>query len=221
MCGRMTLSKIDWVQVTEELLLTSSPQEEVQPRFNVAPTHMHPIVVAAGDANTLALAQWGFSGTSKGPLVINARSESAAAKPMFRDAIARHRCVVVADGFIEWRKTPIGRQPVWFQRKAGPIYFAGLYTPMGSTAKESPLRFVVLTTAANHTIAPVHDRMPTVLSAHDACAWLAAPKTELLRPAPDEWLRGTPVSSRINNTANDDPACLAPNTQTREQLALF
>ena len=232
MCGRMTLSTGDWVRVAEELLASTEPGvlEALQPRFNVAPTQIHPIVLpgshnANGDAhrtNVLALAAWGFPGKQKGPLVINARSETALTKPLFRSAFAQHRCVVVADGFIEWRKALSGRQPLWFRRKDGrPLYLAGLYLPSGATAQESPARFVVLTTPPNHLVAPVHDRMPAVLSPQDARAWLARPAAEVLRPAPDAWLMSTEVSSRVNSAANDDPACLEAATSSRQQLALF
>jgi len=225
MCGRMTLSTATWTNMAEELLATAAPEtiSYLRPRFNVAPTQMHPVVMAqSADVNQLIVAQWGFPGRKEGPLVINARSETVAEKPMFRGAVAKHRCIVLADGFIEWRKSGTGRQPYWFHRKAGlPVYFAGLYTPMGATAKESPARFVVLTTSPNHVVAPVHDRMPAVLGAQDALTWLAKPALELLRPAPDSWLFATAVSTRINNALYDDPACLEPNTNTREQLALF
>ncbi|MDX2022323.1 MAG: SOS response-associated peptidase [Deltaproteobacteria bacterium] len=224
----MTLSTGDWVRVAEELLATPAPGalEALHPRFNVAPTQAHPIVVSEGgpkvDHNVLTLAHWGFPGKQQGPLVINARSETALTKPLFRTAFAQHRCVVVADGFIEWRKSATGRQPLWFRRKDGrPLYLAGLYLPGGATAKGSPTRFVVLTTSPNHLVAPVHDRMPAVLSPQDALTWLAHPAGEVLRPAPDAWLASTEISPRINNTANDDPACLEPATSTRQQLALF
>lgn len=227
MCGRMTLSTGDWVRVAEELLATPAPGvlETLHPRFNVAPTQAHPVVVsekANAQTNTLTLAQWGFPGNQQGPLVINARAETALTKPLFRSAFAHHRCVVVADGFIEWRKAASGRQPLWFRRKDGrPLYLAGLYLPSGATAKESPARFVVLTTPPNHVVAPIHDRMPAVLSPQDALTWLTQPASEVLRPAPDAWLVSTEISSRINNTANDDPACLQAATSTRQQLALF
>ena len=227
-CGRLTLSTGDWVKVAEELRAIPAPGvlEALHPRFNVAPTQPHPVVVSdrmnAQSSHKLTLAQWGFPGKQQGPFVINARSETAATKPLFRTAFAHHRCIVVADGFIEWRKAPTGRQPLWFRHKEGrPMYLAGLYLPSGATAKESPARFVVLTTPPNHVVAPVHDRMPAVLSPKDALTWLAYPASDVLRPAPDAWLAGTEISLRVNNTANDDPACLEAAAPTRTQLALF
>ena len=225
MCGRMTLTSANWATVAEELLATGSPETMawLHPRFNVAPTQVHPVVTPGPEGrNVLGLAIWGFPGSQQTPLVINARDETLASRPMFKSAVARHRCVVVTDGFIEWRKTPTARQPLWFRHSDGtPLYLAGLYTPAGATAKKSSARFVVVTTAPNQLVAQIHDRMPAVLSPQDALRWLAAPKLDLLTPAPETWLQGTEVSTRINSAANDDPDCLAPPSPRREQLALF
>lgn len=204
MCGRMTLTSDNWVTVAQELRATGSPETmaSLRPRFNVAPTQSHPVVMLGQERNVLGLAQWGFPGNQQTPLVINARAETIASRPMFKSALTNHRCVVVADGFIEWRKTPTGRQPLWFRRGEGmPLYLAGLFTPAGATTIESPARFVVVTTAPNQLVAAVHDRMPAVLSPEDALRWLASPKLDLLAPAPETWLQGTEVSTRINSAA--------------------
>ena len=221
----MTLTSANWVTVAEELLATGSPETMawLHPRFNVAPTQLHPVVIPGQEGgNVLTLASWGFPGNQQTPLVINARAETIASRPMFKSAVARHRCVVVTDGFIEWRKTPTARQPLWFRRPEGmPLYLAGIYTPACATAKESPARFVVVTTAANQLVSAVHERMPAVLSPQDALRWLNAPRLDLLAPAPETWLQSTEVSTRINSAANDDPDCLAFPSTRREQLALF
>lgn len=223
MCGRMTLTSADFSAVAEELL-AEPPGEALgqrPPRYNVAPTQTHPVVVSEPEGTRrLALATWGFPGKEGGALVINARAETVPFKSMFRGPFVNGRCVVVADGFVEWRKTDRGRQPLWFRRQAdGPLYFAGLVAPAG--APGGVPRFVVLTTAPNQLVAPIHDRMPAVLTPAAARAWLAAPDIALLHPAPDGYLVASAVSSRVNSPAHDDPACLLPATDTRQQLSLF
>lgn len=223
----MTLTNADWAAVAEDLLAPAEAEkalapvfQQAPPRYNVAPTQAHPVVVKGEGIPQIVLATWGFPGKDGGPLVINARAETVPAKPMFRDALASGRCIVVADGFLEWRKTPVGRQPLWFRRKdKGPLYFAGLVRPARDAAAMP--RFVVLTTSPNHLVAPVHDRMPAVLTAEAARAWLQAPTLDVLRPAADAYLTATPVSPRVNNANHDDPECLLPQDVTRTQLSLF
>ena len=223
MCGRMTLTNADWAEVAEELSAAVAPEVlgQLRPRFNVAPTQLHPVIANTGNGNaSLCMATWGFSTRRQGSLVINARAETACFSPLFREAFANRRCVAVVDGFLEWRTTSIGRQPVWFQRKGkGLLYLAGLLREP-TTPGESP-EFVVLTTAANILVASIHNRMPAVLAPQDACTWLTKPAVEILRPAPEDYLTAMDVSSRVNNAAHDDPGCIAPKSDTREQLSLF
>src|SRR5262249_18104823 len=123
-----------------------------------------------------------------------------------RRAFAERRCLIPADGFYEWLGKKGHRQPGWFHAPPGQLLtFAGLYDRDGN--------FVIITTEANHHVAPVHDRMPAIIRPDDRDAWLAAADPKLVRPAPDGYLTKTLVSARVNSVANDDPGCLAPPEQ--------
>jgi len=225
MCGRMTLTRVDWDEVILELTETLVPAGvsgiradngaavSYRSRYNVAPAQPHPILRADAGAARLGFALWGLlaRGRGKAP-VINARAETVPFKSAFQDAFVGRRCVVPADGFFECKTGPDGRQPLWFHRPDGKLLLlAGLFDEEPAPADHPPrMRFGVLTTAPNSLVAPVHDRMPALLSAAEAAAWLAKPDQRLLHPAPDDLLVATPVSFRVNSVRNDDPACLAP-----------
>lgn len=206
MCGRYSLGVPSATDLATMLRARVRPEHEAlyKPRYNVAPTQLTWIVRDEEGMPTLAPASWGFASTT-GQFLINARSETAAKKPAFREAWKRRRCVVPTDGFFEWKGPPKDRRPLWFHPSAGGLLLlAGLYV------EEPDPRFVILTTAANDLVAPVHVRMPAILSADEVGAWLASPPAEPLAPAPDGILEVRPVSPRVNSVANDDPDCLAP-----------
>jgi putative SOS response-associated peptidase YedK len=145
---------------------------------------------------------------------INARAETVQKLPSFREAFAQRRCVVPADGFFEWTGPKTSRQPIWFHRPdRGLLLFAGLYESWRPSPTEKERTFTIITTEANSTVAPVHNRMPVILPAEAVDEWLyprASPTALLaqLRPAADDLLAAIPVSTRINSVKNDDPDCL-------------
>ncbi len=208
MCGRLTLTTRDVYDVARALAAEVDRERArlYRPRWNVAPTDEHWVVLLdeAGQ-RCLVRARFGFE-ASGGQLVINARSETAATLPSFRRAFSEGRCLVPADGFYEWSGGRAERQPLWFHDPAGRLLvFAGLVTEShGSPA------FVILTTAANDVMRPVHDRMPVLLSPEGAESWLARPDPDLLAPAPAMWLAARAVSKRVNSVANDEPELLEP-----------
>jgi putative SOS response-associated peptidase YedK len=211
----MTLTRRELAEIADELEAAFDQQATAgyRPRYNVAPTDVHPVLRAEGGRRWLELARWGFAPTveGRGPL-FNARAESAPFKDAFRAAYVGGRCVVPADGFYEWKNTPEGRQPLWFHRSDGKLLLlAGLWD--GG-------RFTVLTTAPNALVREVHDRMPAVLTPEEATAWLADPSRKLLHPAADGLLEARPVSTRVNSVRNDDPDCLAPARSGPRQLSL-
>ena len=220
MCGRFTLTAKDLGRVATALgaEIESGLSAAWQPRYNVAPTQLHPIVREEGAHRSLARAAWGLT-SSPGPTPhINARAESAATKPTFRRAFEARRCVVPADGFYEWTSGPGKgtRQPVWFHAPDGALLLlAGLWEERAGT-----LAFTILTTAANDVVAKVHDRMPALLSRARMDEWLARPDAALLAPAASDALVATMVSARVNRVAADDPDCLAPPSGA-PQLTLF
>jgi putative SOS response-associated peptidase YedK len=148
---------------------------------------------------------------------INARAETLDKRPAFRDAFKKRRCAVPADGFFEWTGPKGARQPYWFHREDnGLILFAGLYESWQPTPDEWEPTFTIITTDANTTLEPVHDRMPVILPDEAVDEWLFARRSDptelkgLLVPAANDLLVGTPVSPRVNSIKHDDPTCLEP-----------
>jgi putative SOS response-associated peptidase YedK len=172
-------------------------------RWNIAPTDEHWVVRLEHGRRVLVRARFGVQ--SGAGLIINARSETAAELRTFRGAFqGGGRCLVPADGFFEWKGSRAERRPVWFHPPGGGLLlFAGLVLE----GREAP-RFVVLTTRANATVAPLHDRMPALLSPDGAAAWLSRADPALLAPGPEDWLTAREVSSLVNTVANDGPELL-------------
>ena len=202
MCGRYTLACPD-----EETLIRGLPFDafsetriEFRPRYNVAPGQRSPVVYLRSAQPVLTDALWGVT-RSGGGLAINARSETAASTTLFRNAFVDGRCLVPADGFLEWRKEGRINQPYLFRRTDGNLFvMAGLWQD-GC--------YVVLTRDSEGAVAEIHDRMPVLLEGADAQQWLTQGKL-----ADPPKLTRTAVSPRINRTENDDPSCLAPVPQS-------
>lgn len=196
---------------------------EFPPRYNIAPTE--PVAIVrnghAGERE-LALVRWGLIPSwakepAKLSTLINARSETAAEKPSFRACLRHRRCIVPADAFYEWTGSPGAKQPHMIAlRSGGPMGLAGLWDHwLGADGSEIET-MAILTTAANAEMAPIHDRMPVILSPDDFELWLdcrpgsSLPVKPLLKPAADGSLTITPVSRALNNPRNDGPAVQAP-----------
>ena len=214
MCGRASLTTPDWETI--RAILDAAPDAEeaaaYTPRYNVAPTQLHPILRVVDGTRRLQRGSWGLPPIDNRAL-INARAESVMAPAsMWADALGQRRCVVPVDGFYEWND----EQPFWFHPPdGGLLLLAGLWEPGPERA-----RFVIITTAANALVAEAHDRMPAILPPACIGDWLARPTVELLVPAPLEALQARAVSTRVNSTANDDPRLLDP-VRPRTQLSLF
>jgi putative SOS response-associated peptidase YedK len=186
---------------------------EFKPRCNIAPALLLPIVRTCENRRELALCRWGFvphwMKTRPKTRPINARAETAAEKPFFRTAMRRRRCLVPANGFYEWTHRQSPKQP-WYFRLAGAdiMAFAGLWDTWehgGETAET----FAILTTDANDTLRPVHDRMPVILDPARYGEWLEGGDTRLLRPY-DGPMIAYPVGRAVNSTGNDGPELLQP-----------
>jgi putative SOS response-associated peptidase YedK len=142
--------------------------------------------------------------------LINARAETVANTPAFREAFKRRRCLVLADGFYEWIGPPKARLPYRIVMADGsPMTFAGIWDGNNGLNVES---FAILTTAGNVDMQAVHDRMPVILRAGDFDRWLdpAQPAADLLAPAPAETLRLFRVDPKVNSYKVDDPSCIEP-----------
>jgi len=237
MCGRFTLTTADYEAVAAALDAEIDPEAAAayRPRFNVAPTDHHPILLcgpqddgpAGARRRKLTTGTWGLSppprpGAARPGLQINVRSEGLQ-RGYIRTAFVRHRCAVVADGFYEWTGPKQARKPIRFHRPdGGPFVFAGVcLTQTDPRTGERGPHFAILTTAANELVARAHDRMPVVLAPGDVDAWLRPGEDTatlerlqaLLVPAPPGLLVASPASTRVNDVKNDDPDCLVPNEQ--------
>lgn len=216
MCGRLTLTRPDLDDVARAFgaEIEAESAHGYRPRWNVAPTQDHWIVRVEGGARRVVPARFGIAGCD-GRLLVNARAETAADLRTFRDAFLDARCVVPADGFYEWQGGRRDRTPLWFHAPDGALLLlAGL-----AFERDGERRFVVVTTAANERMRPVHDRMPALLSRDAAVAWLQRADPSLLRPAPEAWLAAREVSPRVNDPREDGPALL--EAAPRRQLTLL
>jgi putative SOS response-associated peptidase YedK len=230
-CGRYTLSTPNPAEVRGRFPIGESV--EVRRRYNVAPGDEVLAVTTDREGNPRGdLLRWGLvpswaTRPNTGLKMINARVETVAERPAFRRAFERYRCLIIADGFYEWRRLPAGpKQAFHITRTRGePFAFAGLWSiwhaPEGHTLRTC----TILTTAASAAIAPLHDRMPVILAPGAETDWLE-------RSQPPERLRGLlaslspedtalrPVGPAVNDARYDGPECLAPALDER-QTALF
>jgi putative SOS response-associated peptidase YedK len=218
MCGRFTL-RSPGEAVAEAFALPEVP--DLLPRFNIAPGKPVAVVREMPQAQDrqLAFLRWGLippwaDDPSFGDRLANARSETAAAKPSFRRAFRSRRCLVVADGFFEWRQADGCKQPYFVGLKNDrPFGLAGLWErwEKGDDPVES---CTVLTTGANELMRPVHGRMPVILPPDQYALWLdpgcqdTAKLAKLLRPFPSEGMLAYRVSTLVNDPRNDVPQCV-------------
>src|SRR5499433_1046312 len=206
MCGRFTQSHT-WHKISGLYGLVGAARN-LQPYYNIAPTDPIRVVRSAdGGVTELTSMRWGLvpwwwkKPMKLLPASFNARAESVANKPMFRDAFARHRCIIPASGYYEWLKRPDGRQPYFISATDGGVLsFAGLWDRWKNPETGEPVAScTIIVTDANALTRPLHDRMPVVLDKADFELWLnGAAGKELLRPAAEDRLRMWPVSRRVN-----------------------
>ncbi len=231
MCGRFTLTPEQMEHAAAMLNVTPSALygDRYQPRYNIAPMQEHLVAHLEREERVIVPATWGLvnwwePSRREGAKHINARAETIDSRRPFRDAFRATRCIVPADGFIEWVGEVKARRPFWFHRPDREVFaFAGLYVESRLPSDAAPVTtFTIVTTQANATVARVHDRMPVILEDDDAIEeWLYAQQTPerlhaLLRPAAEDFLVATAVSTRVNSVQHDDPACLdeaEPETQ--------
>jgi putative SOS response-associated peptidase YedK len=231
MCGRYTLASTDPSQLRARWPL--GERLELRRRFNVAPGDDVLAVLRDGEERSApagALLRWGLvpfwasDPKQLGVKTINARAETIAERPAFREAFERRRCLILADGFYEWS----GGVPHWITREDGePFAFAGLWAswrPKGAPRELEPLRSCsIVTTAAAGPVRSLHDRMPVILAgAEQESLWIdpAAPADELhalCRAESGPELEFRPVSRAVNDARFDGPQCLEPP----EQASLF
>jgi putative SOS response-associated peptidase YedK len=196
------------------------------PRYNIAPSQ--PVAVVANDGlNKLDFFTWGLipswaKDPSIGNRMINARAETLAEKPSFRNAFRRRRCLVLADGFFEWQKIQepgnrLRKQPMYIRLADGrPFAFAGLWESWNNSDGSNILSCTIITTQPNELIASIHDRMPVILPEQRYAEWLQpgeanpANLARLLMPYQASQMTAFPVSTMVNSPANDLPDTIKP-----------
>jgi putative SOS response-associated peptidase YedK len=219
MCGRFTLATPGQT-IAEAFELQSAP--ELKPRYNISPTQGVAAIRAAGAGRELVTLHWGLipswsKDAAIGARMINARGETAAEKPSFRAPFRSRRCLILADGFYEWRRDGERKQPFHIcMSDRRPFAFAGLWDRWAAPDGEPVESCTIVTTAPNELLAPIHDRMPVILPPAAYAPWLDPARRdkerlqEFLQPFPASLMKAYPVSPRVNNPRNDDRDCIAP-----------
>lgn len=218
MCGRYSLT------AEQEALVAAMEVGRIfmdhTPRWNVAPTQEVPVVRVDEEGRRLDPLRWGLvpwwaEDLRIGNRLINARSETVAGQPAFRDAFRRgQRCLVPADGFYEWKKDPGGKTPHWIARPDREIFtFAGLWDRWKDGEGGQIRSFTILTTGPSPVVASIHDRMPLIVPPGNRAEWLdpgvdPVRIAELLRTMDPGELEAWPIGTLVNRPANDGPELL-------------
>lgn len=223
MCGRSSLTKTE--KELEERFRANFYSEDLErynplPNFNVAPTQLHPVITQQ-EPKMIHLYRWGLipfwaKDIKIGAKMINARIETIAEKPAFKQSFEKRRCLVPFDGYYEWLKTPEGKIPYRIQVTITDIFsVAGLYDSWRSPDGKVIRSFTVITKEAEPVIAHLHDRMPMILLPEQESLWLdeAVPSKDVineLHPIPGDYLKWYRVSDRVNKVTENDAGLINP-----------
>ena len=214
MCGRYTLTNADVLAERFRVLL---PAEAVL-TYNAAPSQSQ-LTILNTAPHLITVSAWGFvpewaEGRQDVKPLINARAETVATKPFFRDAFKKKRCLVLADGFYEWRRIKDGKVPYRIALKTEePFAFAGIWSTVHNTAGQPQTTFAIITTESNALVTQIHHRMPVILHEEDEENWLdpqlpLAEAQAMLVPFPAERLTAYRVSTKVNAVAHNTPEVL-------------
>lgn len=231
MCGRYASARsVD--EIASAFGISEVDGEMPAPDWNVAPTQDVAVCVVRDDRRVLTTARWGLvpawaADPSIGNRLVNARLETLAEKPAFRDALAQRRCLLPADGWYEWQRRPDGtRQPHFLTRADGEICaFAGLWERWRDADGRPLLSVTIVTGPAPADLASLHDRAPLVMPAESWACWLdpgtgVGEAQSLLRPVEPRMIAAWPVGAEVGDVRSTGPALAAPVT-VDEQPALF
>jgi putative SOS response-associated peptidase YedK len=219
MCGRFTLTT-DLDRLEERFSFRATNLRYV-PRYNIAPSQ-HVLTVLDGEGRYAELLHWGLIPSwAKDPAIgnrmINARAETLAEKPSFRRALQKRRCLILADGFYEWKKEGKKKAPMFIGLKSHePFAFAGLWETWKSAEGEPIHSCTIITTEPNTLMTSIHNRMPVILSRDAEAVWLdrtvedAQELLPLLVPYAAKVMDAYAVSPLVNSPRNDTPACIEP-----------
>jgi putative SOS response-associated peptidase YedK len=232
-CGRYRLSRRK--QIIEEYFETAPWDDDWSPRYNIAPTQPVPVIRQhpKEPIRQLSLMRWGLiphwaKYGSIAASTINAKSETAATKPAFRDPLKYRRCLIPADAFYEWKRNGTSKHPYCFVVNNGELFaFAGLWDGWKDASGNWTKSCSILTTTPNAVTATVHDRMPVIVHPDSYDLWLdpgmnkVSELSKLLVPFDAKSMRSYAVSTRINYVANDDEECSRPVEVAETQNRLF
>jgi putative SOS response-associated peptidase YedK len=217
MCGRFSITARE--EILEKRFGARFYTETIEKRFNIAPTDKAPIITNA-TPDRIRLFQWGLipywaKEPSIGARLINARDDTVADKPAFKDSFRRKRCLVLSDGFYEWRKISTGKIPYRITLKDGePFAYAGLWEKWKNGQGEK-FTFTIITTEPNDLVKKLHNRMPVILKPEDESTWLdqSIPiqhARQLLQPYAGDKMEICPVSTMVNSSRNEAPELIEP-----------
>lgn len=219
MCGRFTLTMDAGTferAMKETYGLDIDPSTLTLPRYNIAPNQKVPALIHDGTAYRFGHLDWGMPMRKSGRPLVNARAETLDQKPMFKDAFARRRCLILADGYYEWKQAPTGKTPMRIIPKSGRLFaMAGVYETHEEDDGSRTHRCAIVTTEANPDISMIHHRMPLILPRTKEEAWVH-PKNHgrpeilnaLLETPKPGTFRHYPVDPIVNTPSNDSEACI-------------
>ena len=220
MCGRYSLTASK-KKIAEEFKLQESHLKELGPQYNIAPSRSVPVLIKSPDTQ-VELFRWGLIPSwAKDPTIrnrmINARKETLAEKPSFRSPFQKHRCLVLADGFYEWKGEGRAKTPYYIRMKSKePFGFAGLWSKWIDPSKKEIYSCTIITGEPNEILKPIHNRMPMILLPKNRDEWLDLTNQDtirllkLLEPYPAEEMEAYPVSRLVNSPENNKPECIEP-----------
>lgn len=221
MCGRFSITTE--ARILAERFDASLPPGTFPPRFNVAPSQDVPVILNRAP-HSITFVTWGFiphwaRQTSRIHAAINARVESVGEKPMFREAFRHMHCLVLADGFYEWKKEDDGTKVPYriVLKSREPFAFAGIWDESRNAEGHSQRTCAILTTEAHEAIAPIHHRMPIILKRNNEHEWLLGLEDtpSILEPIEPEHLNAYEISTRINNPRNNSKDVIEPANSTQ------
>ena len=217
MCGRYSFTKPN----IERFGLVQL-EFEFEPRHNIAPSQQVPVVIQQNEGNRLLMVRWGLipywaKDVSIGNKLINARAETLEEKPSFRNSLEQKRCLVLADGFYEWKKGSRIKKPYRIALQDGGTFaFAGLWDSWLSPEGQRINSCTIITTTPNKLLESIHNRMPVILPQNMEPVWLdqnvawSREVHSMLTPFPEERMVAYEVSEVVNSPRNDRPECIVP-----------
>ena len=221
MCGRYTETKYlaKLRKRFGDRFQCEFPEDSFTPRYNISPSQDAPVILNAGGP-VMRMLRWGLvpawaKEEKIGYSMINAKAETVAAKPSYRNAFKKRRCLVVADGFYEWKRAGTVKLPHWFTLRDGePFAFAGLWETWTRPDQSELQTFTIITTEPNELVNPCHNRMPVILPPESFEQWLdpefqdAERLLGLLRPYAAAEMTATEVSTWVNSPRNEGARCI-------------